>query len=903
MTHSLPPAIEAVIDTVLDAAELDVLSGRTDVAHELRCHFEDALANGASVDEAITRFGDPVAAGRRIARERPRAEARRRGAETAWWASVAEWTSEVKSAFRRLRRAPGFTLVVVVTLALGVGVNTAIFSVVNAVLLQDLPYDEPDRLVRVYGGYEEFTERFEFLQAPALAEWRTWTDVFADLGVLYTYREVGVDVTDGDTPQRINALRVAAGYFETLGPTPLLGRTFLEEESYGPGEASSTALPGAPVVVLSHRLWQSHFAGSNEVLGSSIRLDDERFEVVGVMPATFRDPFGTQADVWLPQDMRAGGSNHYRNYYLSAVARLQDGVTLEVAQERLMSLSEGFGEAEPLMEGSWPIVEPLQAELVGATRRTMLWILAAAAGLVLLTACVNVANLLFARGLEQDRVLALRSALGSGRGRLVAGILMENGLLALFGGGLGLLLGWVGLNALLGVAPAALPMVAEVQFGAPVFLFALAVTGAALLVFGLTPALRMSRTEPAEVLRSGDRTSTGGRFVRRIRDGLVIVQIAMALVLVTGATLLTRSFNSLLDVPLGVESDGVITFEVHLPTSRYGEQDERIRFQDELQGRLAALPGVSAAGATSWLPINGRYHSWSFYWDPENPDGSNDDAWYGTDVRIIEGDYFGALGIDLLRGDAPSTIDVATDTVVWINRQIADRFFDGVDPLEETLYLSDRPRRIAGIVEDIPFSARGDVSPKAYILHAQADDRNWALIRTLRTVGDPAPVWDAARAAVRALDPQLVVHRPGTFTASLDQVRAQDRFATLLMGAFGLLALVLSLVGSYGVLSGTVASRTREIGIRMALGADRRSVRALVLRHAATLVVPGVILGLAGAWVARRWIQTLLFGVEAGDPLAYGLAVLVFAAAGTLAGWLPARRATRVDTVQVLGAE
>jgi putative ABC transport system permease protein len=903
MRPPLPEPLEEVVQAVLDTAELDLISGREEVARELRSHFEDALARGATVEEAIERFGDPIEAGRRIARTRPRAQARSRGERGRWWMSMGEWTTELRRAVRRLSRAPGFTAVVVITLALGVGVNTAIFSVLNAVLLQDLPYEEPDRLVRMYEAYEEWTERVEYMRAPAIAEWRTWDEVFDGIAVLYTYREVGADLTDGGVPNRVNALRVASGYFETLGRPPLMGRTFFEEESYGPGEATSTDAPGATVTVLSHGLWTNHFGGSPDVVGSSIRLDGASFEVVGVMPASFRDPFGTQADLWVPQDMRPGGGNHFRNYYLSGVARLRDGVTIEAARDRLMALSEGFAEDEPSMQGSWPVIEPLQAEVVGETRRTMLWILAAAAALVLFTACVNVANLLFARGLQQDRALALRSALGSGRGRLIAGILIEDGLLAVLGGGLGLVVGWLGLRGLLGIAPDALPIVAEVRFGTPVFLFAFLVTCGALLAFGLTPALRMSRTEPADVLRSGDRASTAGRFVRRLRDGLVVAQVAMALVLVTGALLLTRSFNSLLDVPLGIEEQGVLTFEVHLPLARYGERESRVEFHRTLQQRVAALPGVAAVGATSWLPVNGRYHSWGFEWVREGAGDVGDDQFHPTDVRTIEGDYFAALGIEILRGDPPASVDVEAEQVVWINRNIAETYFEGVDPLEQRIQLAGAERRIAGIVEDVPFSPRGDVSPKAYVPHAQADGRNWALIQTVKASGDPGDLREAIRTALARIDGDLVLYRPATLSSKLAVIRAQDRFATFLMAAFGVLALTLSLVGTYGVLSGTVAGRTREIGIRMALGADGGSVRRMVLRYAAGLTIPGVVLGLGGAWVASRWIGALLFGVESGDPLAYGAAVLVFLGVGAVAGWLPAQRATRVDTVQVLTSE
>jgi predicted permease len=895
----LPPEIEALLGLVLEAADLELTDGRREVERELRAHFEDGLAAGATADELIVRFGDPVAAGRIIKRTGPRAAARRRGETGRWWMSMREWTTEAVRAVRRLRRAPGFTAVVVLTLALGVGVNTAIFSVLNAVLLEDLPYAEPDRLVRVYERYEDWGD-LEYMRGPIISEVRTWDEIFEDVAALYTYRETGADLTDGDAPVRVNVLSVSSGYFETLGRPPLMGRVFVEEESWGPG-SEEDAEPA--VAVLSHGLWRDHFGEAPDIVGRTVELDGEMVEVVGVMPPAFRDPFGTQADVWVPQNMRASGGNNFGNFYLSTVARLRDGVRIGAVQERLDVLGDAFVEREPEAESGRTTIRPLQADVVGDTRRTMLWILAAAAALVLLTACVNVANLLFARGLGQDRAFALRSALGSGRGRLIASTLLENGILAALGGAAGLGLGWLGVRALLGIAPDALPDVSEVTFGIPVFGFAFAVTVTALIVFGLTPALRMSRTAPADVLRSGDRASTTGRVVRRIRDGLVIVQVAAALVLVAGAALLTRSFDSLLDVPLAIEPQGVVTFEVHLPRARYPEPADRVRFHETLHERLLGLGAVTDVGAVSWLPVNGRYHSWGFYWDPENADRSNDEAWYNTDVRTFQGDWFDAMGVRLVRGVPPSAIDLDTEPVAWVNEELVRSVMPGLDPLRQTIWLADEERRIAGVVADVPWSARGDVSRKAYVPHRQADSRNWALIQTVRAEGDLGGVLDAARAELRSIDPNLVLFRPQTFGGILATVRAQDRFATMLMSAFGLLALVLSLVGTYGVLVASVASRTREIGIRMALGADTSSVRSLVVRYAAALTVPGIALGLAGAFVANRWIEALLFGVGAGDPVAYAAAIGAFVVVGSLAAWLPIRRATRVDTITVLGAD
>lgn len=897
----LAPEIEAVIARVLDAADLDWTDGREEVEQELRAHFEDGLAGGTPATALLESFGDPEATGRRIARTRAR---RGRPGSAGPWQRPGDALRSLRRVVSSLTRAPAFTAIVILTLGLGVGANTAVFTVLDAVLLQDLPYAEPDRLVRVYEGRTADPTMLGFFRAPIFREYRSWDDVFESLAAIYTYREVGADLTDRGEPVRVTVVRVSAGYFETLGVAPLRGRTFLEEESYGPGEPRSTADPINSVAIVSHQLWRDHFEGDAGLVGRTIRLDDAPFEVVGVLPEGFQNPFGPQGDVWVPQDLRLGGSNNFNNSYLSAVGRLHEGLSVEAAQERAEVLSAAYGEVEAEASYQRPHILPLQDDVVGATRARMLWILAAAALLVLLTACLNVANLVVARGLDRDRQLALQSALGSGRARLVGGILLENGLLALLGGAAGVLLGWLGLRGLLLVAPDALPLRADLGMGVRAFGLALGAAVLSLLVFGLAPALRLSRVSPVDVLRSGDRASTTGRAARRVRDGLVVVQVAAALVLVTGAVLLTRSFGALVDVPLAIEPDGVLTFEVNLPTARYPDGASRQAFHERLHDRVRELGGVEGVGAVSWLPVQGRYHEWGFSWDTEIADGASNARWNPSDVRVIAGDYFDVMGIDLLRGPAPAEIDYEGEPVLWINETLVTEVFGGVDPIGRVVWMNGAARRVVGIVEDVPYGARGETSRMLYLPHAQfSDNRNWALIQVIRTQGDPTELQAGIRAAIAELDGQLVLHRPSTFADVLAGVRAQDRFATVLMSAFAALALLLSVLGTYGVVAGNVSRRTREIGIRMALGADAGRVRRLVLRYAAVITVPGVALGLAAAWLASRWIDSLLFGVESRDPATYATAVAVFVAVGLVAAWLPAERATRVDTSETLSAE
>lgn len=903
----LPAEIEALIRRVLDAANLD-LPARAEVEADLRAHFEDGLSAGIGREELRARFGDPVRAGRRIAEARRQADARRGVIQGRWWMSASEWWTEARRSVRRLALMPGFSAVVVLTLALGVGANTAIFSVVDAVLLRPLPYPEPDRLVRVYESDESDPTNSNYLRGPTVAAYRTWSDVFSGFGALYVYRETGADLTDGERTVRVTTVPVSAGYFETLGIAPEVGRTFREEESTAPGEqgeGGDRGVPIARVAVLTHRLWMNQFGGDPAAVGRTIRLDDQPYEVVGVMPESFVDPFGPAADLWTPQDLRPGGSNSFGNYYLSAVARLAPGLTIEAAQGRVDALYARFVEEHPEATSRWvPTLLPLHAELVGSTRRTMLVILAGAALLVLLTACMNLANLLFARGLARDRDVAVRAALGSGRGRIVAGLLLETGILALLGGAAGLALGWVSVHALLAISPDALPTVVDPRPGPGVFLFAFAATVLALILSGLTPALRLSTVPPADALRSDSRTTTGGRRLRRVRDALAVIQVGAALVLVTGAALLGRSFSALTDVPLHLDPRGVLTFEVHLPVSRYPDGTAREAFHRTFHERLRQLPEVTAAGAVSWLPMSGRFNTWGVYWDPANMDGSNDDAWYSSDVRVISGDYFDAVGIHIERGPSPADIDYQGEAVIWVNRRFAEQVFGDAEPLGQHVYAGNEIRRVVGIVADVPHNAEGDVYRKTYIPHAQfSGDRNWALTQTVRIRGDMGVAREVIRGVLTSMDPQLVLYRPRPLTDVVGSARAQNRFATVLMGAFALLALALALVGTYGVLAGAVAGRRREFGIRMALGADRESVRSMVLRYAAGLVLPGVALGLAGAWIAARWVQALLFQVEPRDPVVYGSAVALFLLVGLVAGWAPARRATRVDPARTLSAE
>ncbi|MGH7506956.1 MAG: FtsX-like permease family protein, partial [Longimicrobiales bacterium] len=449
-------------------------------------------------------------------------------------------------------------------------------------------------------------------------------------------------------------------------------------------------------------------------------------------------------------------------------------------------------------------------------------------------------------------------------------------------------------------APDTLPIIAQPELGIDSFAFALVATVLALAIFALAPALRLAAVQPADVLRSGERGMSQGRALRRLRDGLVVVQVAVGLVLLSGAGVLVRSLMHLNATPLGVDASDVLTFEVNLPDARY-DPDARARFHRSLNERLTGLPGVVHAGAVSWLPVNGRYHTWGFYWDPNAPDGSNDAAWTGVDVRVFDGEYFATMGIPVLRGAHPAAARAVGQGQRWISRTVAEQVFGDADPIGQYVLSGPRRWQVAGIVGDVAFDPRGGVARTVYIPHVQfADDRNWTLTQVVGVDGDASAVAPSVRDALAQMDPALVMHRTRTFDQHLDSVRARDRFATTLMVTFAVLAFVLTILGTYGVLAGSVAGRRREIGIRMALGAGTASVRALVMRHALAMVLPGIVIGLAGTFASSRWLRSLLFEVEPADPLVMGVALTLILGISLLAGWLAARTATSVDPARTL---
>ncbi len=795
---------------------------------------------------------------------------------------------DLRLATRGIRRRPGFAVIAVLTLALGIGANTAVFSAVNSVLLSPLPYDAPDRLVRLFSSWDEDPEARNVLSALDFIDFREQASSFELLAGVYDFQRQGLDLTGPDGPTRLRALPVGSGYFETYRATPLMGRTFARDDER----------PDALVVILSHHAWRD-YAGSNpDIVGESMTFDGRPYTVIGVMRPAFRDVVAGDIDVWIPQNLQPGGFNSRDNMYLSVIGRLEPRVTLEQAQVELDVITARLHEQFP--EESWRTtrVAAMFDEVVKDSG-TMLYILMGAAAIVLLIACVNVANLALARGMARRGELGIRLALGSGRRRLLRQLLTESMLIAALGGVVGLIVASLGLRGLLAISPESLPRAEEIGFDPALLAFALGVTVVTGLLFGLAPALGLTRTGLESTLREDARGATGSRRTGTLRSAMVAGQVALAVMLLVGAGILIKSFVNLQRIETGIESEGVITFEVHLPRTRYSEGIDRVGFHHQFQDRLTALPGVNEAGATSWLPVNGPHFLWGSRWDAEGGDEG-----LLTQVRVIEGGYFEALGIPITEGRAFDRTDGPDATSVAILSAAAARDgFGGRSPLNTVVRTGGRDWTVVGIAADVATSTEGDLRPKIYFPHGQFGDRRWALNYVVSTAMAPADFLAVARRELTALDPQLVLYRPRPFTDVTAEQTARRRFTLTLMGTFAGIALLLAAVGLYGVLSYVVSQRRKELGIRMALGARAGQIVRVVAGPGALVTGVGIIAGLAGAAALARFLAALTFNVSVTDTGTFVAVAVVIAATSMLAVALPTWRATQVDPIETLRSE
>ena len=805
--------------------------------------------------------------------------------------------------FRSLRRSPGFFAVTVLTLALGIGATTAIFSVVNGVLLRSLPYPNPERIVRVY-QVNEGGQRGQ-VSDPNFEDWKARSRSFAALAQMTSAGTVSV--TGAQEPVRARAATVSAEFFDALGVRPQIGREFTAEEQ---------KVGGAPAVLVSHAFWRRYLNADPSLVGKAVlTFDRQAYTVVGVLPRTVNYPSGV--DLWVPREL-SERNPHRTGHNWQAIARLRDGVTLEQAQAEMSAISRGLkqelGDQTAMADAA---VVPLQEQIAGHMRKP-LFILLGASAVLLLIACANVVNLLLARMAARQGEFALRLALGAGRGRLTRQVLTESIVLSLSAGVLGIVLAAVGIQVLLALEPGNLPRLSEIELNVPVLAFAIGVALLTAVVMGLLTALRGTRLALREMMAQSQRTQTGSGSSHHIRNTLVIGQVALTLVLLVGAGLLGRSFIRLLDVDPGFRTQGAIILDVSMPSDGSPESaNRRVRFYDELTARLASLPGVSAVGGVNTLPLGDDRASNGTFIIMNSADEQlrmEDYAELGRDpgrtgqaeFRIASPGYFDAMRIPLIRGrlfddrDSPDAPHAAV-----ISASLAETRWPGEDPIGKAIQFGNmdgdlRPFTIVGIVGDVRESSlEQQPRPTFYASYRQrprpAGDFNFVIAGTTT----PQAVTAAARQAVRELAPD-VPPRFRTVEEVFSRSVADRRFMLLLLGVFGGVALLLAALGVYSVISYLVTQRQQELAIRVALGAQRMDVLGLVLRQGAVLVAIGIAAGSAAALGMTRLISGMLFEVGATDPIAYLLVIALLGGVAVLATYVPARRASRVEPMNVL---
>ena len=795
---------------------------------------------------------------------------------------------------RTLLRTPAFTLVAVLTLALGIGANTAIFSVVNALLIRPLALPASDELVEIVGIDKD--GRTQYLSMPDFDDVRRQARLFEGFSAFVPQ---SANLTGRAEPQRVRAGFVSDSFFDVVGVRPAIGRGFLK----GVDDAE-----GAPrVCVLQHETWQGLFGGDAGIVGRAIVLNNEPFSVVGVMPKDFRFPYD-EVEVWTPhhtwpvyREQQAKGALAQRaNGMVAPIARMRPGVRLEEAKAELAAIASRLAAQYP--EGGEKRglrATALRDAIVSDVRQAVL-VLLGAVGFVLLIASANVANLMLARAAARGHELATRAALGAGRGRLAGELLSEAGLVWLAGGVFGLLLGWAGLRALMASSPQDLPGGIVPRLDATVFCFTLAVTALTGLAFGIIPALRFSSPNVAAALSSGGRSGIEGGGRSRLRAALVVGQLALTLMLLVGAGLLTRSFGRLAKVDLGFRSEGLLTMEYRLPQNKYPEGPQQWQTHSQIVERVRAVPGVLKAALVRGLPFSGNGGSADIEIigqpAPEKPPRAR--------TNTVDPAYFETMGIPLLRGRNFTERDAAgTPPVVVVSRKLAERHWPGADPLGRQIrLLSLQPPLVAeviGIVGDTKQHGF-DETEFGFVYGAQAQNPHIFNTLAVRTAGDPMQLASAVRAAVWSVDPEQPVWKVRTQQSLVERAKGMPRFLAQLMGGYAGLALLLAAVGLYGVTSYAVTQRTREIGLRMALGASSSDVLRIVLRRGFLLAGVGLVLGLAGALALGRVISTLLYATSPADAVTLVCVALLLLAVAGLASYLPARRATRVDPTVAL---
>jgi len=802
---------------------------------------------------------------------------------------------DVRYAIRLCLRTPGFTAIAVVALALGIGANTAIFTIVNTVLLDPLPFRDPARLVVLWETNVRRPGRPNVLGPANFLRWRERATVFERTAPFYDYR---VNLTGAGEPEELVALAVTPDFFPTLGVSALAGRTFAVDE--GPDGHDAVA-------VLSFGLWQRRFAGDAGVVGRTIQINGHPIAVIGVMPADARlfvkrgSLVGKPADLWMPFAFTEA-HRVPRGRYMSAIARLKPGVALAEAQAHMDTIARGLTSEFPQFDTGWgAMVVPMHRELSGDLRPALL-VLTGAVGFVLLIACANVANLLLARGATRQREIAIRSALGAARIRVVRQLLTESLVLCMLGGAMGLLVAQWSLALLLAISPADLADLGPVSLSYPVLAFTGAISLATAIICGFAPAFEGSRAGMQDALKDGARQVGAGVRQRRIRQTFVVAEIALAVVLLVGAGLMLRSFDSLRGVNPGFAAHNVLTARLTIPQARYPDEAKRIAFFSTLTARLAALPGVESAGAISFLPLAGLGAGTGFtiVGQPPPPNGQVP----VTDVRVCDAGYFNAMKVPLLRGRLFTEREMHERlNVVVVNEALARRHFPNGDALGKSLVIamSDRnvPTEIIGIVADAKYvDFATEVRPMTYWPHPQLAYS--AMTLTIRTTSDPASFAPIVEREVRALDRDQPVSDVRTMDQWVSRTLSQARFSSTLLTTFAALALMLAAIGIYGVMSYAVSLRTPEIGIRLALGAESRDILGMIVGNAMRLAVLGLGIGVLLALALSRTLASLLYETAGTDPLTFTAVVGVLGAVAVAASYFPARRASKIPPVEAL---
>jgi putative ABC transport system permease protein len=880
------------------ARELEIIE---ELSQHLQDRYEQELSRGATEEEAQREALEELNASESLGRELKQLEGRvpqnpvviGTDTKTSIMGDIAQ---DLRYGLRTLRKNPGFTSVAVLALALGIGANSAIFSVVNAVLLQPLPYKNPEQLVMVWENATHLGFPKDTPSAANFLDWRAQNTVFTGMSAM---AQKNFNLTGVGEPERLDGRRVSANLFDVLGVQPRLGRGFLPQED----------TPGTRVVILSHGLWQRRFGSDPRIIGQALNLNGESYSVVGVMPpgvgVPSRDNWKDQ--LWVPIAFSSEDAQSRGNHYLEVIARMKPGITLKQAQAEMETIAARLAQQYPktnLRIGT--VVSPLHEEVVGDIRPALL-VLLGAVGFVLLIACANVANLLLARAAVRQKEIALRLALGASRSRLTRQFLTESVLLATLGAAVGLMFAVAGLRILKTFIPETIAHAGSIGIDAKVLIFTALVAVITGLIFGLAPAAQASNFNLNETLNEGGRGAAEGSKGARLRGLLVITEVAVSFVLLIGAGLLINSFIHLRNLDPGFRADHVLTAKIDLSEVKYPDQEHRTPFLDEVLRRVRALPGVQSAAIAGNLPLT--YNGDSTYISVEGIPDPPIDQQLDVIYRAIGPGYFGTMGIPLVRGrDFTDQDSTETGYAVIVSEKLAQHFWPGQDPIGKRLTPGLPPsgsplREVIGVVKDVRqnnFLA----APKMqmYMTYRQLKDlAPNALV--VRTAVEPMSLATALRNAVWAVDKDQPVSNIDTMEHIVAGAVARQRFSTTLLGIFATLALTLAAVGIYGVTSYSVAQRTHEIGIRMALGARRRDVLKMTVKQGLKLVVMGVAIGLVAAFVLTRVMASLLFGVSATDPVTFFSISLVLMGVAILASYIPALRATKVDPMVALRAQ